>query len=291
VAVLDTYLVPMVDGVAYGLLLFVVATGLLAAFAVGGVLNLAHGTLFALGAYTAATLGDGTWAGFGAAALVGTLAGAGGGVVLGAALRPLRGRGHLPQALLTMGIAFVAADALRIGFGPDDLPVPVPFALAGTAAVAGHAYPVYRLAVIAAALTLAGVLWVVLTRTRAGALVRATVDDPEMVAALGRNPATVHSGVLVAAGALAGLAGVLGAPVLGVGPTTAPAVLLISLVVVVLGGMRSVPATLGAAVAVGQVQTLGVALVPAWAPFLLLAAMATALVTRASSGAVDGRPA
>jgi branched-chain amino acid transport system permease protein len=284
VAVLDAYVVPLVDGVAYGLLLFVVATGLMAAFAVGGVLNLAHGTLYALGAYAAATCTDGTWAGLGLAVLVGSLAGAGGGGVLGAALRPLRSRGHLAQALLTMGIAFAAADLLSIHFGPHDLPVALPSALDGTASVVGHPYPVYRLAVIGVAVALAGAGWLALTRSRAGALVRATVDDPAMVSTLGHNPATVHSGVLVVAGGLAGLAGVLGAPVLGAGPGTAATVLLISLVVVVLGGLRSVPATLGAALGVGQVQTLGVALVPTWAPFLLFAAMAIALTARSTAG-------
>lgn len=286
---MDAHLVPLLDGVAFGLLLFVVATGLMAAFAVGGVLNLAHGTLVAVGAYAAAAIGDGSWAGAGLAVLAGTLLGAGGGVLLGVALRPLRpqagaaadrARAHLAQALLSMGVAFVAADVLRMVFGPNDLPVAVPAALDGTVVVAGHAYPGYRLALIAVALLLGAVGWLTLTRTRAGSLVRATVDDPAMVAALGHSPAAVHSGVLIAAGALAGLAGVLGAPVLGAGPTTAGSVLLVSLVVVVLGGMRSVPATLVAALAVGQVQTLGVTLLPAVAPFLLFAAMAVALVAR-----------
>jgi branched-subunit amino acid ABC-type transport system permease component len=281
----DPYLVPLVDGVAYGLLLFVVAAGLMAAFAVGGVLNLAHGTLFALGAYTAAVVGDGTWAGLSLALSAGTVAGAGGGAVLAAALRPLVGRGHLAQALLTMGVAFVAADALRTAFGPSDRRVALPSTLDGTVRLAGHLYPTYRLSVIAAALLLGAVGWWALRSTRTGALVRAAVDDPGMVAMLGHNPATVHGGVLVVAGGLAGLAGVLGAPVLGAGPSTAGGVLLVSLVIVVLGGMRSVPATLGAALAVGQVQTLGVALLPGWAPFLLLTAMAAALVLR------PGRPA
>jgi branched-chain amino acid transport system permease protein len=276
--VLDAYVVPLVDGVAYGLLLFVSAAGMLAAFAVGGVLNLAHGLLFALGAYTASALTDGSWRAWGAALTVGTLAGVGGGGLLTAALTPLRGRGHLPQALLTMGVAFVGADLLRTAFGPHDLPSAPPSPLTGTVSAAGHAYPVYRLALIAAAVLIAAVGWWVMTRTRAGRVVRAATDDPQMLAALGVNPATVHCGVLLTAGGLAGLAGVLGAPVLGTGPGTAPAVLLISLVVVVLGGMRSVPATLGAALAVGQVQTLGVAVIPELAPFLLFSAMAAALV-------------
>lgn len=290
-ALLDAYVVPTVDGIAYGLLLFVVAAGLLAAFAVGGVLNLAHGLLVAVGAYTAAALGDGTWAGFGLALVVGPLAGAAAGSVLAGALHPLRSRGHLAQALLTMGVAFAGADALRGLFGPYDLAVAVPSTLDGTVRLAGHAYPVYRLAVIVAAVLIGGAGWWLVTRTRTGALVRAAVDDAAMLATIWHNPTTVHNAVMVGAGGLAGLAGVLGAPVLGIGPSTAGTTLLISLIVVVLGGMRSVPATLVAALAVGQVQTLGVAVIPAWAPFLLLTAMAAALLVRRRSLQTTGRPA
>jgi branched-subunit amino acid ABC-type transport system permease component len=278
--VVDAYTVPFVDGVAYGLLLFVVAAGLMLAFAVGGVLNLAHGVVFALGAYLCATVSDGSWAATGLAVAVGTAAGAGCGGLLAAALAPLRGRGHLAQALLTMGAAFVATDLLRTAFGPYDLATAVPAPLAGSARLVGHAYPAYRLALILAGGLIAAAGWWLLTRTRVGSCVRAAVDDPEMLAAIGVRPASVHGGVMLAAGALAGLAGALGGPILGAGPTTANSVLLISLVVVVLGGMRSVPATLVAALGVGQVQTLGVALAPGLAPFLLFAAMAGALIVR-----------
>ncbi|HEX5995119.1 MAG TPA: hypothetical protein VFY84_08280, partial [Jiangellales bacterium] len=106
--VVDAHLVPFIDGIAYGLLLFLVAAGMLAAFAVGGTLNLAHGTVFALGAYLAAFVSDGTWTAIASAVLVGATVGAGCGGVLAAALAPIRARGHLPQALLTMGIAFIA---------------------------------------------------------------------------------------------------------------------------------------------------------------------------------------
>jgi branched-chain amino acid transport system permease protein len=278
--VVDAYTVPFVDGVAYGLLLFVVAAGLMLAFAVGGVLNLAHGVVFALGAYLCATVSDGSWAATGLGVAVGTAAGAGCGGLLAAALAPLRGRGHLAQALLTMGVAFVATDLLRTAFGPYDLPTAVPAPLAGSARLVGHAYPAYRLALILAGGLIAAAGWWLLTRTRVGSCVRAAVDDPEMLAAIGVRPASVHGGVMLAAGALAGLAGALGGPILGAGPTTANSVLLISLVVVVLGGMRSVPATLVAALGVGQVQTLGVAVTPGLAPFLLFAAMAGALIVR-----------
>ncbi len=274
----DAYLIPTVDGVAFGLLLFTVAAGLTVAFSVGGVLNLAHGSLYTLGAYTAAVLSDGTWSGLALAVGVGTAAGAAGGGVLAAAVAPLAGRGHLAQALLTFGAALVAADLLATVFGPDDLPVIIPSELGTSASIAGHRYPAWRLAFIAVAVLLAGVGWLALERTRVGAQVRAAVDDPQMLACLGTNPRMVQAGVLAAAGGLAGMVGVLGAPIIGPGPGTANAVLLLSLVVVVLGGLGSIPGVLVAALAVGQIQTLGVTLRADWAPFLLFAAMAAALI-------------
>ncbi len=278
--VVDAYLIPVVDGVAYGLLLFVVAAGLTVAFSVGGVLNLAHGSLYALGAYSAAALSDGTWTGLAVAVAVGALTGAAGGGMLAAAVAPLAGRGHLAQALLTFGVALVAADLLATLFGPDELPVVVPSELGTTATIAGHRYPAYRLAFIAIAVLLAGVGWLVLGRTKVGARVRAAVDDPQMLACLGVSPQVVQAGVLAAAGGLAGVVGVLGAPIIGPGPGMANVVLLLSLVVVVLGGLGSVSRVLAAALAVGQIQTLGIALAAGWAPFLLFAAMAVALVAR-----------
>jgi branched-subunit amino acid ABC-type transport system permease component len=280
VGLVDAYLIPVVDGVAYGLLLFVVAAGLTVAFSVGGVLNLAHGSLYAVGAYTAAVLADGTWTGLALAAAVGMVAGAAGGGVLATAVVPLAGRGHLAQALLTFGAALVAADTLTTVFGADELPVAIPRPLDASATIAGHRYPAYRLSFIAVAILLAGLGWLAASRTRMGARVRAAVDDPEMLACLGINPRTVQAAMLAVAGGLAGLAGVLGAPILGAGPGTANTVLLLSLVVVVLGGLGRVLGALVAALVVGLIQTLGVTLAAGWAPFLLFAVMVAVLIAR-----------
>ncbi|GAA1265424.1 hypothetical protein GCM10009665_63320 [Kitasatospora nipponensis] len=278
---LDANLVPAVDGVAYGLLLFVAAAGLTLAFGTGNVLNLAHGTLYAVGGYTAAALGDGSWAGLLLAAVAGTAAAAGGGVLVAALTAPLRRRGHLAQALLTCGLGLIGAGLLSTAAGPDELPVVLPPGLGGSLLLLGHRFPVHRLALIAVAGVLAVAGHLLLTRTRAGALVRATVDDPQMVAAcLGTDPRRVHTAVLTAGGALAGLAGVLGAPVIGPGPRAADTVLLLSLAVVVLGGPGSVGGALLAAVAIGEVQTLGVVLLPDLAPYLLFTALAAALLLR-----------
>jgi branched-subunit amino acid ABC-type transport system permease component len=288
---LDAYLIPAVDGVAYGLLLFVVAAGLTLAFGVGDVLNLAHGTLFAFGAYAAARIGDGSWGSLALAVLVGTAAAGGGGALLSVMLVPLSGRGHLAQALLTFGVALVVGDRLTAVFGKDELPVTVPGALDRAVDLAGHSYPGYRLALIVVAALIAAALALLVARTRVGSLVRATVDDRDMVAMLGVSPFTVRTGVLAGAGALAGLAGALGAPIIGPGPGTANLVLLLSLVVVVLGGMGSVTGALVAAIAVGEIQTVGVTLAPTLAPFVLFGAMAIALAARARGLLPSGRSA
>ncbi|RII13891.1 leucine/isoleucine/valine transporter permease subunit [Streptomyces sp. YIM 130001] len=278
--VLDAHLVPAIDGVAYGLLLFVVAAGLSLAFGTAGVLNLSHGALYAIGAYLGAELSDGTWAGMLLGLAAGTAAACAAGALLSVATAPLAGRGHLAQALLTFGLALVVGDLLVAIYGADELPVRVPGALDASVSLFGHRYPAYRLTFIGMAVLLAAAGTWVLTRTRAGAAVRASADDPQMLAATGINPKAVHAGVLAAAGALAGAAGVLGAPIIGPGPDTADTVLMLSLVIVVLGGLRSLWGVLFAAIGVGQVQTLGVSVAPDWAPYLLFASMAAVLVLR-----------
>ncbi|TXL90915.1 ABC transporter permease [Streptomyces sp. IB2014 016-6] len=291
---LDAHFVPAVDGVAYGLLLFVVAAGLSLAFGTAGVLNLSHGTLYAIGAYTGAELSDGTWGGLAVGLAAGTAAAAAAGAGLSAATIPLARRGHLAQALLTFGLALIGGNLLIEFFGADELPVRVPEALDSSVTLLGHRYPAYRLCFILMAVLLAAFGTWVLTRTRVGAAVRASADDPQMLATTGHSPRAVHTGVLAAAGALAGAAGVLGAPIIGPGAGTADTVLMLSLVVVVLGGLRSLWTTLFAAIAVGEVQTLGVSVAPDWAPYLLFAAMAAVLILRsqftepATSGAHGG---
>ncbi|GAA2051626.1 branched-chain amino acid ABC transporter permease [Catenulispora yoronensis] len=281
---LNAHLVPAVDGVAYGLLLFVAAAGLTLLFGIGGVLNIAHGTLFALGGYLAATVSDGSWPSALLGLVVATAGGTVGGGVLAAGTLPLAGRGHLPQALLTFGLALVGGDILSTVYGGDEHPVVVPDSVNGTVHFFGHVYPTYRLMfiVVAAVLALSGTY--VLGRTRAGALLRATADDREMVGAMGYAPWRVHAALCGAAGALAGLAGGLGAPIIGPGPDTADKVLMLSMVVIVLGRPGSVSGAFLAAIAVGEIETLGVSISSDWAPYLLFGLMAVALVGRTFRG-------
>jgi branched-subunit amino acid ABC-type transport system permease component len=285
------FVVPIIDGLAYGLLLYVVAAGLTLVFGAGGVLNLAHGALYAVGAYAGAALCDGTWTGLASATVVGTAASAAVGLLLGLGLVPLADRGHLVQALYTFGVALVVGAVLVIIFGPDELRPPVPDAVDRAIHIGPYSYPAYRLGFIAIAAALAVVGWLLLARSRAGARIRAAVDDPQMLATIGTPPLLVTTAVMAAGGGLAGLAGVLGSPILGAGPRTGELVLLLSLVVVILGRPGSMRGAFLAAVAVGQVQSIGVIAFPVVAPFLLFGTMAVVLLLRRQPMlAVGGRP-
>jgi branched-chain amino acid transport system permease protein len=276
----DNNLVSMVDGVAYGLLLFTLAVGLSLVFGMMDVLNLAHGTLYLLGAYVAYALSDGSWLGLLVAIVVGVLVGVAGGGLLAALTQPLAGRGHLDQALLTLGIAFIAADILAAVFGSQVLPTAPPEGLTGSTSILGHSYPIYRLAFIAIAGAIAVLVYTMFERSSLGALVRATVADRDMVRASGVDTRKVLFGVFAFGAALAALGGVLGAPILAPGPGVDETVLVLSLVVVVVGGLGSVPGALLGALLIGQVQTLGVAVLPTYAPFLLFGAMLAVLAWR-----------
>ncbi len=276
---LDANLISILNGVARGLLLFTMAVGLSLIFGLADVLNLAHGAVFLLGAYMAFQFaGDGT--GFVVAVLAAVVLGVllGGGLT--AALRPISGRGHLDQALLTLGIAFVLSDIASIVWGNDFRSVPPPAFLRGSTSVLGHAYPTYRLAVIVVGLAIAGAVYALFERTRLGAVVRAAVEDRAMVSALGINVGRVLVAVFAIGSALAAFGGVIGGPVLAVNPGLDWEVLILALIVVVIGGLGSIKGAFAGALLIGQVQSLGVALVPQLAAFLLFGAMAVVLLVR-----------
>jgi branched-chain amino acid transport system permease protein len=206
------------------------------------------------------------------------------GLVAGALLslmtEPLRRRSHLDQALLTLGVALVVAELLIIVFGDDPLSVPAPPGLDGSVSVFGATYPTYRLVLIGIGAVLALAVYLVVDRTRVGALVRATVADREMVATLGVDNRLVKIGVFAVGSLLATTAGVLGGPVYGARPGLDSTVLILALVVVVIGGLGSVRGALVGALIIGQVDTLGRVLLPDLASFILFAALAVVLVLR-----------
>jgi branched-chain amino acid transport system permease protein len=275
-----TYLVTALDGLAFGLLLFTVAAGLTLIFGVMDILNLAHGSLYLAGAYCTYLFSGGSLAGLVAALAVGVLVGVGAGLVLAIAMRPLARFGHLAQALATLGIAFLAADAFITIFGGAPVPADPPDALAGSLQLGVHGYPVYRLGFIAVAAAVAAAVHLVVTRTRAGVTLRAMVNDPTMAAASGVPTRVVQITAMAGGAVLAVVAGVLGAPLLGPAPGVDTTVLVLSLIVVVIGGAGSIPGTLAGALLVGQVQTLGVLTAPTAAPFALFTVLLIVLTMR-----------
>ena len=275
----ETYAVTAVDGVAFGLLLFTVGAGLALIFGIMDTLNLAHGTLYLGGAYIAWAVTDGSLLSLAAALTAGAIVGGAGGGLLAVLLRPVPGR-HLDQALLTLGLAFSVGWLFTRLFGATPLPANPPDLLAGRVMVFGHGYPVYRLVFIAVAAAIAAGLHLVVRHTHTGMVLRAAVADPVMAAATGIRTGRVRTIALMVGGALTVFAGVLGAPLLGPAAGVDTYVLTMSLIIVVLGGAGSVPRTLGAALLVGQVQTVGVITAPAIAPFLLFGAVLLVLLAR-----------
>jgi branched-chain amino acid transport system permease protein len=277
----DANLVSILNGFAIGALLFVLAVGLSIVFGMMDVLNLAHGAFFLVGSYLAVSFvaGD-SWGGFltalGVAAVVGLLAGG----VLSGMTEPLARRPILDQALLTLGISLVVAEVLSIVYGNDVRSVSPPPGLDGSVDVAGSAYPTYRLLVIGVGLVLALVVWLVVERTSVGALVRASVADREMVSAMGIDNRKVKVAVLGIGSMLATVAGVLAAPVYGARPGLDETILLLALVVVVIGGLGSIRGALIGALVIGQVESLGRALLPELASFILFGTLALVLIVR-----------
>ncbi len=275
----------ILNGVALGMLIFILAIGLSLIFGLLDVLNLAHGSLYLLGSYLGYTLVEHHGVPFIPAAGITILFGLALGFVLAAALIPVRDRGHLDQVLLTLGLFFIAADMVTIIWGRDFHTITPPGFLIPSKVIFGHYYPAYRLAVIVLGLVIAVVTYVVFERTQLGAILRAAVEDRAMVAALGHNVNLVRLSVLLAGSALATFAGIIGGPIEQVTPGVGDDVLLLALIVVVVGGLGSIVGAFVASVVIGQAQSLGVALgqqhgFPQAAPFLLFGTMAVILIVR-----------
>ena len=283
--------VNVLDGVAIGGLLFLLAVGLTMIFGLVDVLNLGHGALYMAGGYSAfLVVGSGpvSLMDFLLVGLLVAVGGAAAGLGLGFAIRPLAGRGHLDQALLTLGLGLILAETLLLlaGRGFNSLPVPMELGRS-VELLDGQAYPLYRLVIIGVSVVVAVLTYVVFERTRAGALARATVDDPEMVAAMGVNVGRVRGAVVVAGASLAARAGVLGGPLLNLRPGIDTEVLVLALIVVVIGGLGSIKGAVMGALLIGQVQTLGVTLFPELAAYALFGVMVLVLLVR--PGGLFGR--
>lgn len=280
---MDTAFVNLLDGLAIGGLLFVLAVGLTLIFGLVDVLNLAHGALYMAGGYLAlAIIGASTPSLFVfvltlvAAALVGLVLGG----VLSTSLIPLRSRGHLDQALLTLGGSMIISEVVLHVKGRGFQTIDIPTALDGSIRIGGEQLPVYRAFVIVVALVLAAACYWFFERTRFGSVARAAIDDPAILASLGYRVSVVRLVVVCIGSALAVLAGVLGAPLLNLGAGLDNEVLTLALIVVVVGGLGSIKGAALGAILIGVVQNVGNAYVPLAAPYLLFGLMMLVLVVR-----------
>jgi branched-chain amino acid transport system permease protein len=276
---LDAHFIDILNGLADGLLLFTMAVGLSLIFGLMDVLNLAHGAVYMVGAYVAYQLtktSDLFWLALVAAPLLGLAFGGG----LSLAMRPVARRGHLDQALLTLGLAVVVADVTAWIWGGGFLSVPPPSFLRSTVVLLGKTYPTKRLAIIVIGLAVAAGVYLLFERTQLGAVVRAVVVDRDMVSALGINVGRVVVAVFALGTALAAFGGVVGTAILDPRPGLDAFVLIRALIIVVIGGLGSIKGAFVGALLIGQIESLGFAVLPNQASFLLFGAMALVLVFR-----------
>ncbi len=274
------YLLQALNGLAYSMLLFLLAAGLSLIFGLMDIVNLAHGGFYLLGAYLGLSFVRWTGSFWIAVALVPLLVAAGGFLLEWEFLRPLYRRTHLDQILLTFGFAFVLTDLTRWLWGPAVQSLAPPPGLDQSLPVLGTRFPAYRLFVIALGGVLALGLWLGLGRTRLGTIVRAAVSDKEMLQGLGINVSAVFTGVFAFGTALAGLAGVVAAPIQGVFPGVDFETLIVTLIVVVIGGLGTLSGSFWGSLLIGEADTFGKTLMPQLALVVIYLVMAAVLLVR-----------
>ncbi len=251
------------NGVQLGMLLFLLAAGLTLIFGIMDLVNLAHGSLYMLGAYFAATFAAVTGS-FVLGALLALLATAASGMALEViAIRPLYGRPHLDHVLGTFGLILFFNDLVRRIWGPDGMTLSLPSEmLRAFQILPGVYYPLYRLVIILVTLAVAALLYLLVMRTRLGMLIRAGASNREMVGALGINIKLLYTLVFGLGAALAGFAGLMQAPILTVQIGMGENILILAFVVIVIGGIGSIRGAFVAALIVGLIDTLGRAFLP-----------------------------
>lgn len=255
-------LVQLLNGFQLGVLLFLLSAGLTLVLGIMNFINLAHGSLYMIGAYLAVAA-FGWWDSFllaGVFAVAGTLLA--GLLIERSVLSRLYDRDHLYQVLGTFGLILCINEIVRIVWGLSPMFINMPQALSGTVEILGLPYPIYRFAIIGVGLLVALALYLAIHKTRIGMLIRAGASDAMMVSALGVNIRLVNAVVFGVGAALAGLAGLMAAPILSVQPGMGEPILILTLVVIVTGGVGSVRGAFFGALIVGIADTMGRSLIP-----------------------------
>ncbi len=275
----DFWILQTFNGLTYGALLFLLASGLSLIFGVMRVVNMAHGSYFLLGGYIGLTVALRTKS-FAMALVAGTEAIALVGIAMERLfLRRLRGQ-ELGQVLMTVGFSLIFQDLALLIWGGDPYNLPVPAALSGALRLGGITFPIYRIFIMGVAVVVGLGLWLLLDQTRMGAMIRAAVDDGEMAQGVGINVPRISLVVFGLGAALAALGGVVGAGFLGVYPGADSEVLPYAFVVVIVGGLGSLPGAMAGSLIVGLLDNFGKALFPELAYFTLFAPMAVILALR-----------
>jgi len=274
------YVAQGIHGLAYGMILFLVASGLTLIFGMMGILNLAHAAFFMLSAYFCYQVLVMTES-FLLALLIAPIAAGLIGVMLERfLLRRVHAFGHIGELILTVGVSLVILEGVKVFWGTESLPVKVPASLEGLISIAGLEYPIYRLFIIGLSLLILGIMAGILYKTRLGMVVRAAVSDADMVNALGINVPLVFMFVFGAGTWLAGVAGVAIAPILTVFPGLGDQVGLDAFMVVVVGGFGSLGGAFLVSIIFGLLSSYGVQFVSQLAPVLMFIFMAIVLVIK-----------
>jgi len=276
------------NGLSYGVLLFLLSVGLTLIFGMLDIVNLAHGSFYMLGAYAglafiAAT--DSFWV---ALALAPLVVGGLGALIERSCLRPLYRRPPLDQVLLTFGFIYFFEDLVKWTWGGRIRSIPSPDLFSASVTVFGATVPSYRLFVIVFGLGVAVVLWLLIERTRLGAIVRAGVFDAEMTAGMGINIDRVFTAVFAGGAALAGLSGVIAGPIQSAYPPMGASILIPALIVVVVGGLGSLKGSLAGSLIIGQAETFGKVWLPGGSMLIIYVVMALILLFRPQG--LFGRP-
>ncbi|BDW84256.1 branched-chain amino acid ABC transporter permease [Roseicyclus marinus] len=261
------------------MLLFLLSIGLTVIFGLMHFVNLAHGALYALGAYIAASIAGvaGFWVAIIAAPVGVALVGV---VLYGGLIQRMRKSGPMAQVLVTFGLIFALLDLTRIFWGDLALAMSMPQVLSGQVDLLGVSYPAYRLFIILLGGAIFVALALVLSRTQIGAMIRAGVDNDAMAACLGINVERLFFVVFCVGCALAGLAGAVAAPLLSVTPGMGLQILIPTLIVIVIGGLGSLKGAVAGSLIYGFVQTFGAVLAPQLASVLIYALLAAVLVIK-----------
>jgi branched-subunit amino acid ABC-type transport system permease component len=276
------------NGLAYGVLLFLLSVGLTLIFGMLDVVNLAHGAFYMLGAYAGLALIAHTGSYWLALLLAPLIVGGLGALLERGVLRPLYRRPPLDQVLLTFGLIYVFEDVVKWIWGGRIRSIPAPEAFSGSVQLFGATIPSYRLFVIVFGLLMAVLLWLLIERTRLGSIVRAGVFDAEMASGLGINIHRVFTGVFAFGVALAALSGVIAGPIQSAYPAMGSEILVRTLIVVVVGGLGSLKGSLAGSLIIGQAETFGKAWLPETSMLIIYVVMALVVLLRPQG--LFGRP-